>query len=193
VISDQSVGYRHDLSSIQESESPESLSARGIQNVPPPYPYGWFAVAFSYELRAGSLITRRFMDREIVLFRTSSGNLQAIESYCPHLGAHIGHGGTVEGEELRCPFHGFRFSASGRCTHSPYGRPPPAARLGCFDCARSAVFCSSGTDRSGKSPGRYHGFDLTPVDHGTRVHHNSRHRGLAVPLLRPLMTLLTPR
>ncbi|MEV0366733.1 SRPBCC domain-containing protein [Nocardia fusca] len=38
-----------------------------------------------------------------------------------------------------------------------------------------------------------HGFDLTPVDHGTRVHHNSRHQGLAVPLLRPLMTRLTPR
>lgn len=103
------------------------------RDTPPPYPYGWFAVAFSRELVPGRVLTRRFMDREIVLFRTQSGTARAIEAFCPHLGAHLGHGGSVHDEELRCPFHGFRFSVAGRCTHSPYGPPPPAARLGMLE------------------------------------------------------------
>ncbi|WP_141717296.1 Rieske 2Fe-2S domain-containing protein, partial [Nocardia altamirensis] len=109
------------------------LAAREPADAPPPYPYGWFAVAFSGELRPGRLVTRTFMDREIVLFRTAAGTARAAEAYCPHLGAHLGHGGTVVGEELRCPFHGFRYSVSGRCSYSPYGAPPPAARLGLLE------------------------------------------------------------
>ncbi|MFC9437194.1 Rieske 2Fe-2S domain-containing protein [Nocardia sp. NPDC057030] len=104
-----------------------------MADAPPPYPYGWFAVAFSHELRARGLLTRQFMDRQIVVFRTASGTPRAAEAYCPHMGAHFGHGGTVIGEELRCPFHGFRFSVGGRCIHSPYGPPPPAARLGLLE------------------------------------------------------------
>ncbi|WP_280442724.1 Rieske 2Fe-2S domain-containing protein [Nocardia brasiliensis] len=106
------------------------LAAREIADTAPPFPYGWYAVAFSGELRPGRLLTRQFMDREIALFRTESGIARAAEAYCPHLGAHFGHGGTVVGEELRCPFHGFRYSVDGRCSHTPYGPPPPAARLG---------------------------------------------------------------
>ncbi|WP_280399598.1 Rieske 2Fe-2S domain-containing protein [Nocardia carnea] len=129
-VPEQFVRYENALSSGHEFRFAGALATRGIQNAPPAYPYGWFAVAFSRELRPGSVTTRPFMDREIVLFRTASGDVQAIEAYCPHLGAHLGRGGTVEGEELRCPFHGFRFSVAGKCTHSPYGKPPPAARLG---------------------------------------------------------------
>jgi nitrite reductase/ring-hydroxylating ferredoxin subunit len=113
---------------------PVSLhEARQLQDAPPPYPFGWFAVALCRELRAGAVLTRRFMDREIVIYRTESGAVCAVEAYCPHLGAHLGHGGEVSGEELRCPFHGFRFSVNGSCVYSPSGAPPPAARLGLLE------------------------------------------------------------
>jgi nitrite reductase/ring-hydroxylating ferredoxin subunit len=69
------------------------------------------------------------MDEELVVFRTRSGALRASRPWCPHLGAHLGHGGRVEGETLRCPFHGFRFDADGACVATPYGRPPRGARL----------------------------------------------------------------
>jgi phenylpropionate dioxygenase-like ring-hydroxylating dioxygenase large terminal subunit len=98
--------------------------------MPPPYPQGWYAVGFSQELRAGETLTRRLMGREIVLFRTAQGHPAAIEAYCPHLGAHLGRGGVVDGENLRCPFHGFLFDVAGRCTATPYGLRPPVARLG---------------------------------------------------------------
>lgn len=107
--------------------------ARQLQDTPPPYPSGWYAVAFSQDLRPGKLVTARFMGRDIVIFRTKSGTVRASEAYCPHLGAHLGHGGKIIGEELACPFHGFRFSANGACVSSPYGPPPPAARLGMLE------------------------------------------------------------
>ena len=42
------------------------------------------------------------------------------DAFCPHLGAHLGHGGAVEGCELRCPFHGWKFDAEGANTDIPY-------------------------------------------------------------------------
>ncbi|MFT5104204.1 MAG: phenylpropionate dioxygenase-like ring-hydroxylating dioxygenase large terminal subunit [Candidatus Latescibacterota bacterium] len=95
----------------------------------PPYPDGWYAVGLSKEIPSGVLVNRRIGDEEIVLFRTESGVLNAIEAYCPHLGAHLGHGGTVEGEDIKCPFHGFCFNGSGDCTKTGYGtKPPPTAK-----------------------------------------------------------------
>jgi len=37
------------------------------------------------------------------------------------MGAHLGHGGVVEGETLRCPFHAFRFDPQGQCVATGYG------------------------------------------------------------------------
>ena len=45
-----------------------------------------------------------------------------VDAYCAHLGAHLGVGGKVEGECIRCPFHGWRYDGeSGKCTEIPYG------------------------------------------------------------------------
>jgi len=71
------------------------------------------------------------MGQELVLFRTRSGRAWAMDAYCPHMGAHFGHGGTVEGEVIRCPFHGFCFDERGTCVATGYGtKPPPTARVG---------------------------------------------------------------
>jgi nitrite reductase/ring-hydroxylating ferredoxin subunit len=95
----------------------------------PGYPNGWFAVAFSTELKPGQLLNRRIMGQEIVVFRTASGKPAVLDAHCPHLGAHFGHGhGRVEGEGLRCPFHDFTFGVDGVCTATLYGsKPPPKA------------------------------------------------------------------
>lgn len=119
-------------SSSLRAERNSSVDRDLLPDTPPPFPYGWFAVAFSSELTPGKIVKRRFMDREIVLYRTASGDAAAVSAYCPHLGAHFAYGGSVEGEELRCPFHGFKFSTAGRCTSTPYGPPPPSARLRVF-------------------------------------------------------------
>ena len=95
-----------------------------------PYPNGWFAVAFSTEVPPGRVLRRRLMGDEVVIYRTRSGVVRVVEPYCPHLGAHLGYGGRVDGEEIVCPFHGFRFDASGTCVANSYATQPPRARLG---------------------------------------------------------------
>jgi nitrite reductase/ring-hydroxylating ferredoxin subunit len=86
--------------------------------------------AFSDELRPGRVLLRSFMGTELVLFKTRAGDAAATDPYCPHLGAHMGFGGEVVGEALRCPFHGFRFDTDGACVGTGYGtRPPASARL----------------------------------------------------------------
>ncbi len=94
-----------------------------------PYPDGWFAVAFADELPSGQVLRRRFMGEDLVVYRTRGGVLRAVEPYCPHLGAHLGHGGRVEGEDIVCPFHRFAFDPSGACVRTGYGTRPPVARL----------------------------------------------------------------
>jgi nitrite reductase/ring-hydroxylating ferredoxin subunit len=94
-----------------------------------PYPDGWFAVAFADELPPGRVLRRRFMGEDLVVYRTRSGVVRVVEPYCPHLGAHLGYGGSVDGEEIVCPFHRFAFDPSGTCVRTGYGTRPPVARL----------------------------------------------------------------
>jgi len=92
---------------------------------PLPLPSGWFMLCESEELAAGSVRALRLFDRELVLFRTASGEAALLGAFCPHLGAHLGHGGRVEGEALRCPFHGWAFDRTGGCLEVPYARRIP--------------------------------------------------------------------
>ncbi|PKW16343.1 Rieske 2Fe-2S domain-containing protein [Saccharopolyspora spinosa] len=94
---------------------------------PLPYPNGWFCVGFSTEWLPGVVQTRTFMGEDLVIYRTRSGKLRASRPYCPHLGAHLGAGGTVDGEQLVCPFHKFSFDVDGKCVRTPFGPPPKAS------------------------------------------------------------------
>lgn len=95
-----------------------------------PYPSGWYVVGFAAQLPRGRVLAATLAGHELVLFRTESGRAAALDAYCPHLGAHMGHGGRVEGETLRCPFHGFRFDTQGRCVATGYGSKPPPTAIG---------------------------------------------------------------
>lgn len=102
----------------------------GLRPDLPPFPNGWYVFGLSRELAAGKLLARKFMGQDVVVFRTVSGRAYAVDAYCPHLGAHFGYGGTVRGEVIQCPFHGFQYDGSGACVKTGYDSPvPPAARL----------------------------------------------------------------
>jgi nitrite reductase/ring-hydroxylating ferredoxin subunit len=107
------------------------MARRDDEHVQLPYPNGWFAVAWSRDLHVGDVRPIQYFGEELVLFRTRSGQARVLDPFCPHLGAHLGHGGRVMGETVRCPFHGWQFDGqSGACTHIPYcDRIPPKARV----------------------------------------------------------------
>ena len=63
-----------------------------------PIPRGWFAVAHSDEIAKGEVQKAHYFGQDLVVFRTESGKAGVFDAYCPHLGAHLGVGGKVEGE-----------------------------------------------------------------------------------------------
>ncbi len=96
------------------------------------FPRGWFVIGFSEEIQAGQPYARRYFGRDLLVWRTDSGQPCVFDAYCPHLGAHLGHGGKVEGDRVRCPFHAWAFDSTGKCVDVPYARKvPPKA------CVRS--------------------------------------------------------
>ncbi|MGB0369093.1 MAG: Rieske 2Fe-2S domain-containing protein, partial [Flavobacteriales bacterium] len=95
-----------------------------------PFPNGWYVLEFSEQLKKGDIKPVTFVGQELVLYRTESGKAAVSDAFCPHLGAHFAHGGEILGEEIQCPFHGFRFDCEGTCTATGYGtKPPPTAKL----------------------------------------------------------------
>lgn len=87
---------------------------------------GWYRVLASSDLPVGEVRTVRLAGRDRVLFRGRDGALGATDPICPHLGAHLGHGGTVVDDRLRCPFHGFQFARDGECVVTEHCRTAPS-------------------------------------------------------------------
>ncbi len=110
------------------------MSPTRSQHIVLPIPNGWFAVAWSKDIDGGEVKRIRYFDEELVLFRRRSGKAKVLNAYCPHLGAHLGEGGRVMDDTVRCPFHGWQFNGRGRCTHIPYSdRIPAEAKVRAWD------------------------------------------------------------
>lgn len=100
---------------------------------------GWHMIADAATLGKEPMPVR-FFARDMVLYRGESGTPHLVDAYCPHMGAHLGRNSTsyivrdgerIEGESIRCPFHGWRFGPDGRCNQIPYSdqRIPGAAQI----------------------------------------------------------------
>ncbi|MCT9126237.1 Rieske 2Fe-2S domain-containing protein [Cupriavidus gilardii] len=85
-----------------------------------PYAFGWFQVEYGDALKRGDVRPVRAFGQEFVLWREHDGTAHLMDAYCRHLGAHLGHGGRVVGNEIQCPFHGWRYDGRGECTRIPY-------------------------------------------------------------------------
>ncbi len=97
---------------------------------PSPFPRGWFVIAWSGDLGPGGVSALHYLGRDLVLWRTETGEAKVLDAFCPHLGAHLGVGGVVRGDQLVCPFHAWEFDGSGTCTRIPYAaKIPPRAKV----------------------------------------------------------------
>jgi phenylpropionate dioxygenase-like ring-hydroxylating dioxygenase large terminal subunit len=86
------------------------------------YPKGWFQVAYAHEIPAEQVVGMQYFGRRLICYRGSSGTPYVLDAHCPHLGADIGFGGTVEDDCVICPFHGWKFNGEGRNAGIPYAR-----------------------------------------------------------------------
>ncbi len=106
---------------------------------PETYPRGWFVVAESKELDNGALPVR-FFGKDFALYRGESGRPVMLDAYCAHMNTHLATGKStiivqdgkqIEGDSIRCPYHGWRYGPDGQCDDIPYhdGPCPKSAKV----------------------------------------------------------------
>lgn len=91
----------------------------------------WYVVAEAADV-SGSPVAVRLLGRDLVVWRSTSGDVVAAPDRCPHREAPLSEG-TVEDGCLVCPYHGWKFADEGRCVEVPSSgagkKVPPAAHL----------------------------------------------------------------
>jgi 5,5'-dehydrodivanillate O-demethylase len=78
----------------------------------------WHAIHRSEDLPAGVAKPIRIMSENYALYRGASGRAQVIDARCPHRHAPM-HLGWVEGDDIRCVYHGWKYDCSGQCIEQP--------------------------------------------------------------------------
>lgn len=86
----------------------------------------WYPIAWSREI-GRTLVARRLLEEDIVLYRIEAGAVVALEDACPHRMLPLSMG-KLKGDAIECGYHGMTFDCSGKCIRIP-GQPiiPPNA------------------------------------------------------------------
>ncbi|MEP4892283.1 MAG: aromatic ring-hydroxylating dioxygenase subunit alpha [Aliiglaciecola sp.] len=77
----------------------------------------WYMAAFSNEI-SRQPIERTLLDTPVVMYRKESGTPVAMYGLCPHRYFPLAKG-RLEGDDIVCGYHGFKFSESGECVEIP--------------------------------------------------------------------------
>jgi len=78
----------------------------------------WYVAAWSHELEAAKPIAASILDEPIVIYRSESGRLVALEDRCVHRLAPLSLG-RCEGDRLRCMYHGLLYDPDGSVAEIP--------------------------------------------------------------------------
>nr|WP_298797932.1 aromatic ring-hydroxylating dioxygenase subunit alpha [uncultured Acetobacter sp.] len=91
-------------------------------------PNFWYPIAWSHKVRSGKVFPARYAGHPIALIRPENGPVYALEDRCAHRQVPLSKG-TVEGDCIKCCYHGWAFDRAGKCVTVPYlnkegvGRP----------------------------------------------------------------------
>src|SRR5262245_52477749 len=78
----------------------------------------WYVAGWLHEIEPGRIHARTIIDQPLALYRTAAGGLVALEDRCCHRFAPLSMG-RLEGDDLRCMYHGLKFAPDGRCIEIP--------------------------------------------------------------------------
>ncbi len=96
------------------------------------FPRGWFVVAESCEV-ADKPVGLSFFGKDFAAYRGESGKVVILDAYCAHMGTHLAKstsahiaqiGKNIEGDSIRCPYHGWKYGPDGTLEDIPYETGP---------------------------------------------------------------------
>lgn len=92
----------------------------------------WYVAGWSHHFDRGSPVARMMLGEPIVVYRKDDRGIAVLEDRCCHRLAPLSKG-RIEGDDLRCMYHGLKFAPSGQCVEIP-GQSviPPHARVRAF-------------------------------------------------------------
>jgi len=83
----------------------------------------------------GQIVDAVHGDLDLVVWRTFEGEPCVMEARCPHQWSHLGAEGVVDGPEIVCAAHFWRFDTSGTGTKvGMTGRRDPKSDIAVFPC-----------------------------------------------------------
>jgi phenylpropionate dioxygenase-like ring-hydroxylating dioxygenase large terminal subunit len=100
----------------------------------------WYVAALDYELIDGKLLSRTLLGEYVLLYRGGSGKVFALNDRCPHRGALLSSG-RLEGDDVRCMYHGIKYDSSGKCMQIPgQDMIPPKLKVRSYPIVESGPF-----------------------------------------------------
>jgi 5,5'-dehydrodivanillate O-demethylase len=90
---------------------PGSLAGRYLRSF-------WQPVYRAKDLPAGEAVPLRIMSEDFTLYRGETGIPHVVAFRCAHRGTQLS-AGSVEGDGIRCFYHGWKYESSGQCVEQP--------------------------------------------------------------------------
>lgn len=109
-------GDAHEQTSAEVDSGSDTATQR--PSLSGPIMPAWYCVGESGSFKPGQLRAVRICGEQIVVLRREDGALRALRDRCPHRGMALSKG-TLDGDAITCPFHGWQFTSEGRCRSIP--------------------------------------------------------------------------
>jgi nitrite reductase/ring-hydroxylating ferredoxin subunit len=77
---------------------------------------GWRALAETGAVSPGAVVPAEIDGHELVVWRRPDGCPVVMDARCPHEWSHLAADGAIDGDEIVCLAHFWRFDAAGRGT-----------------------------------------------------------------------------
>ncbi|MBV9120788.1 MAG: Rieske 2Fe-2S domain-containing protein [Chloroflexi bacterium] len=90
---------------------PETLAGRYMRLF-------WQPVYLARKLETGRAVPIRIMSEDFALYRGEGGTPYCVGLRCAHRGTVL-NAGWVEGDCIRCPYHGWKYDGTGQCVEQP--------------------------------------------------------------------------
>lgn len=101
----------------------------------PPSEDTWVDLAAADAVEAGQIVAAAVGEEDVVVWRAFDGTPCVMEARCPHEWSHLAAEGFVDGDEIVCTAHFWRFDQAGTGVKlNVKGRRDPKADIAVFPC-----------------------------------------------------------